>query len=268
MNKVMVGYDGWSMERLPFGDATIPLLADGIKWLAITPDQHWFWNLGAFTDVLSEGQSFSSYNSQFVARVGWVPLPNDSAGKLLHIGMNFRAGDVNNDTLRLRSKPEAFPAPYFIDTGPFPAGSAMEFGPEIYFRPGRVLIGGEYYWQRVHSPQNGDPWFHGGEAVITWNTTGETRSYNTVGNYFRGVSPTKTVIQGGPGGWETVLKVSYSNLTNGPLQGGILWRVTPMLNWYMTDNVRLEFAYGYGVLNRFGVIGRTQFYQSRFQFEL
>jgi len=268
LNKVMVGYDGWSMERLPFGDATIPLLADGIKWLALTPDRHWFWNLGAFTDVLSEGQTFSSYNSQFVARVGWVPLPNDSTGTLLHMAMNFRAGDVNNDTIRLRSKPEAFPAPYFIDTGPFPAGSAMEFGPEIYYRPGRVLIGGEYYWQKVRSPQTGNPWFHGGEAVVTWNTTGETRTYNTVGNYFRGVSPIKTVIQGGSGGWETVLKVSYSNLTNGPLQGGILWRVTPMLNWYMTDNVRVEFAYGYGVLRRFGIIGRTQFYQSRFQFEL
>ena len=26
-----------------------------------------------------------------------------------------------------------------------------------------------------------------------------------------------------------------------------------MINWYMSDNVRLEFTYGYGVLNRFGL---------------
>jgi len=116
LNKVMVGYDGWSMERLPFGDATIPLLADGIKWLGLTPDRHWFWNLGLFTDWLSEGQSFSSYNNQFVVRAGWVPLVSDSVGTLLHMGMNFRVGDVNNDSLLLRSKPEAFPAPYFINT--------------------------------------------------------------------------------------------------------------------------------------------------------
>jgi phosphate-selective porin OprO/OprP len=105
-------------------------------------------------------------------------------------------------------------------------------------------------------------------VVATWNTTGEVRTYNTVGNYFRGITPLKTVIQGGSGGFETVLKVSYSNLTNGAIQGGTLWRVTPMLNWYMSDNLRLEFAYGYGVLKRFGLLGRTQFYQARMQLEM
>jgi phosphate-selective porin OprO/OprP len=268
LNKVMVGYDGWSMERMPYGDATIPLLADGIKWLGITPDRHWFWNLGLFTDVLSEGQTFSSYNHQFVLRAGWDPIINDSSGTLLHLGMNFRTGAVNNDTFQLRSKPEAFPAPYFIDTGKFPAEHASAFGPEVYFRPGRVLVGGEYYWQKVQSSQTGNPWFHGGEMVVTWLTTGETRSFNTVGNYFRSVSPDKTVIQGGPGAWETVLKVSYANLTNSTLQGGKLWRMTPMLNWHMTDNLRLEFAYGTAWLNRFGLKSVTQFVQSRMQFEL
>ncbi len=35
LNKVMVGYDGWTMERSTMSDATIPLLADGIQmaWL-------------------------------------------------------------------------------------------------------------------------------------------------------------------------------------------------------------------------------------------
>ena len=268
LNKVMVGYDGWSMERLPFTDATVPLLADGIKWLGYVPTSHLFWNLGAFMDAFSEGQSFSSYNYQFVVRAGWVPLAGDTAGTLLHIGMNFRIGDVNNDTLQLRSKPEAFPAPYFIDTKKFPAASALAFGPELYYRPGRVLMGGEYYWQRVSSPETGNPWFHGGEAVVAWATTGEIRSYNLAGSYFRELSPDSTVIQGGPGAWAPMIKFSYSNLTNGPLQGGIFWRVTPMINWYLTDNLRLEFAYGYGVLNQSGTKGATQFFQSRIQMRL
>ena len=268
LNKVMVGYDGWSMERLPFNDATIPLLADGIKWLAITPDRHWFWNLGMFTDVLSEGQSFSSYNHQFVARIGWDPLVSDTAGTLLHIAFNYRTGDINNDTLQLRSRPEAFPAPYFIDTGKFPADRGHTLGPEIYYRPGRYLFGLEYYWEGVTAPARGNPSFHGGEAVFAWLTTGETRSFNTVGNYFRSVSPRKTVIEGGPGALEAVLKFSYSDLTNSTLQGGVFWRVTPMINWHLTDNLRLEFAYGFGRLNRFGTRGGTQFFQSRMQFEL
>ena len=65
-----------------------------------------------------------------------------------------------------------------------------------------------------------------------------------------------------------MIKFSYSNLTNGPVQGGTFWRVTPMLNWYLTDNLRLEFAYGYGVLNELGAKGATQFFQSRIQMRL
>ena len=268
LNKVMVGYDGWSMERLPFTDATVPLLADGIKWLGYVPSTHLFWNLGAFMDAFSEGQSFSSYNYQFVARGGWDPYPDDTAGVLLHLGLNFRIGDADKDSLRLRSKPEAFPAPYFIDTGRFPASSALAFGPEVYLRNGRVLLGGEYYWQKVRSPENGNPWFYGGEVVVSWQTTGEARPFNLAGNYFTEVSPDSTVIQRGPGGWAPLLKFSYSNLTNGPIQGGIFWRLTPMINWYLTDNVRLEFAYGYGVLKRFELRGATMFFQSRIQLRL
>ena len=52
----------------------------------------------------------------------------------------------------------------------------------------------------------GTQWFNGGEVVVSWNTAGEVRSYNTVGNYFRGISPNKTVIEGGTGGWEFVLE--------------------------------------------------------------
>jgi phosphate-selective porin OprO/OprP len=268
LNKVMTGYDGWTMERLPFTDATIPLLADGIKWLGYAPSSHLFWNLGVFTDWLSEGQTFSSYNHQLVVRAGWAPMDSESTGTLLHIGLNFRAGDVNADSLLLRSKPEAFPAPYFVNTGKFPAGSAWTAGPELYYRPGSLLLGTEYYWQKVRSPQTGNPWFYGGNFVVTWLPTGEVRSYNRAGSYFRGIVPTKSVIAGGPGAWETVLNVSYTNLTNSIVQGGVFWRVTPMINWYLTDNLRLEFAYGYGSLDRFALLGRTMFFQSRFQFEL
>ena len=268
LNKVMVGYDGWSMERLPFTDATVPLLADGIKWLGYNPNNHLFWNLGAFMDALSEGQTFSTYNYQFVVRAGWDPFGGDTAGKLLHLGMNFRTGSPDKDSLRLRSKPEAFPAPYFIDTGKFPASWANAFGPELYYRLGRVLMGGEYYWQKVRSPQTGNPWFHGGEVVVSWATTGEARPFNLAGNYFTELVPDSTVIQGSSGAWAPLVKVSYSNLTNGPLQGGILWRITPMINWYLTDNVRWEFAYGYAILTRFETRGATMFFQSRIQLRL
>ena len=64
-----------------------------------------------------------------------------------------------------------------------------------------------------------------------------------------------------------MLRFSYSDLNDGPVQGGTLWRVTPMVNWYFTDVTRLELAYGYGTLDRFETSGVTQFFQARLQIE-
>ena len=50
--------------------------------------------------------------------------------------------------------------------------------------------------------------------------------------------------------------------------GGTFWRFTPMVNWYLSDHLRLETAYGYGSLDRFGVVGKTQFFQTRLQLQI
>lgn len=268
LNKVMTGYDGWTMERMTFTDAVVPLLADGFKWLASFKDNHFFWNLGAFTDVLSEGQSFSSYDHQYVARFGWVPFVGDTTPTLLHIGINLRRGAVDQRQLQLKSKPESFAAPNYIDTGKFPAKSAQTEGYEIYYRPGKLLLGSEYYWQQVNSVETHNPSFHGGDVFVSWLVTGEKRAYNTVGHYFKAISPDRPVIQGGPGAWEVVLRYSYSDLNSDSIQGGIFWRITPMVNWHMTDNLRLEAAYGYGKLHRFGTEAVHHFMQARIQFQM
>ena len=45
LNKVMIGYGGWTMERAPISDATLPILADGIKWLGYVPKARVLWYL-------------------------------------------------------------------------------------------------------------------------------------------------------------------------------------------------------------------------------
>ena len=266
LSMVMVGYAGWTMERSPAVVSTVPLLADGIKWMGHLPKRHLLFNLGWYTDVLSEGQSFSSYDHQFVARVGWLPILEDK-GTLLHVALAGRYGLVNDRTLRLRSRPELNVAPYFVDTEPFAAHDTRLAQGEVYYRPGSWLFGTEYFVQKVNAIDAPDLLFHGGDAVASWLITGETRRYNTAGGYFLAVSPKRTVLQGGPGAWEAVLKLTYLDLDDGPIHGGRFWRLTPMVNWYLTDHLRLELAYGVGQLDRFGVVGTTQFFQSRLQFQ-
>jgi phosphate-selective porin OprO/OprP len=266
LSMVMVGYAGFTMERSPTVVAMIPLLADGIKWMGHLPKQHLLFNVGWYTDVLSEGQSFSSYDNQFVARVGWLPVLEED-GTLLHVAIAGRYGTVNDETLRLRSRPEVNVAPYFVDTEAFAAHDTRLMQGEVYYRPDSWLFGAEYFVQRVDARDVPDPLFHGGDAVASFLITGEKRRYNTAGGYFLAVSPRRPVTQGGPGALEAVLKLTYTDLDDAAIHGGRFWRLTPMLNWYLTDHLRLEAAYGVGQLDRLGTTGTTQFFQSRLQFQ-
>jgi phosphate-selective porin OprO/OprP len=267
LNKVMVGYAGWTMERTEINDAAIPILADGIKWLGYLPDRHILWNLGAYGDWLSEGQSFSTYTNQYVGRLAWVPEENEQT--VLHLGVSLRYGKVKDRQLQLRSRPEAFPAPFFVDTGKFAADNTTIAGLEAYYRPRSFLAGGEYFFQEVNARQEGDAFFHGGNVVMSWLPTGETRVYNTRGGFFNQISPLRPVMQGGPGAWELVANFSYVDLDSRRPRGGTFWRFTPMINWHLSDNVRFELAYGYGSLDRFGITGGvTHFFQSRLQLQL
>jgi phosphate-selective porin OprO/OprP len=130
------------------------------------------------------------------------------------------------------------------------------------------LFGGEYDWLHADTPDGQHPTFHGGNAVVTYLLTGETRAYNLQQAFFYAVSPRRSVYSRGPGAVEAVLNFSYADYDSGNIQGGKLARLTPMINWFLSDNLRLEFVYGYSVLAREGLKGRTQFFQLRLQMVL
>ena len=101
----------------------------------------------------------------------------------------------------------------------------------------------------------------------SWLATGETRRYNIRGGYFDQISPRRPVFEGGPGAWEFVLRYSYTDLDNAAIRGGKFWRITPMVNWHLNDQARLEVSYGIGGLDRFGGHSRTEFFQARLQLQ-
>ena len=103
--------------------------------------------------------------------------------------------------------------------------------------------------------------------MVSWIVTGETRPYAAPHGTFRAVSPARPVFKGGPGAFEAVLRVSYSDLDSDSLSGGKFWRVTPMVNWHLSDQARLEVSYGIGGLDRFGGHSRTEFFQARLQLQ-
>lgn len=142
MVKVMNGYSPWTAERQMALDV-IPILADGIKYFGSFEKSRVFWNIGYFNDVLSKGQSFSTYKWQFDARIGWLPYFNPKTNKVLHIGGNYRYGEVLDGKMTLKSRPESNPAPQIINTGSFLADNSTHIGGEAYYSTGRLLLGSE-----------------------------------------------------------------------------------------------------------------------------
>jgi len=267
LNKVMVGYAGWTPERQMALDV-IPILADGIKWLGYLPKQRILWNFGVYTDWLSESQSFSTYKWQTAARIGWLPVYSPEDNTVLHVGINYRYGEPVNGKMRLRSRPEANPAPRFIDTGDFSTNYSNHFGTEIYYNKGPWMFGSEIYTHRFNSAEADDPVFVGGDVVASYMITGESRPYHTATGIIGFVPVTNPVFKGGPGAWEVLVRASTLDLDGGTLKGGKFWRITPMVNWYLSKNVRLELVYGYGVLDRYQLKGVTHFFQTRLQLTL
>lgn len=269
-NKLMVGYFGWTHERAAANDALLPILADGVKWTGSAFGKKLVYNLGWFTNSLARArQTYVKNDSQAAARAVWLPNAGQENGKVLHLAVEARHGSSLDGSFQFRSKPESFPAQsYAVDTGKFEASSSNTVGFEAYYRPGPLMFGSEYFLNPVSSQPSGDPFFHGGEVLAAYLITGEVHPYNEDGAFFEDVRPNRSLFKGGPGAWELVLRLSYADLDSALIAGGRFARITPMINWYASENLRLEFVYGYGVLDRFNVIGRTQFFQTRFQLTL
>ncbi|MFL5320548.1 MAG: porin [Myxococcaceae bacterium] len=268
LNKITVGYAVWTMERMPISEASIPVMSDGIKWLGGLPNKRANWNFGYFHNVLKKNPGTGFYDDAFAARFAWLPMLPDHEGALLHLAIGYHFGIFSDGQTKLKSRPESSTAPYFLDTGVFPAKQNHLIVLEAYFRKRSWLYGAEYFFDQIKSPEMKDPFFHGGEAFVSWLITGEERGYKDLGGKLDFVFPERSAFDGGPGAWEAVLHASWSDFDSGPVQGGKFFRLTPQINWYIDDMVSIRLNYGLGLLDRFGATAVTHFFQARLQLQL
>lgn len=265
--KVMVGYYIVGMERSQTLDAFVPILGDGIKYMGYWPKKRVFLNLGYFFDGLTtqaEKEKFAIYDHQTVTRLGWQPILSDAEKKVLHVAVMSRFATPDEGKIKFKSKPGSWLAPNFLDTGTLTGGKATTWGLEANYRCGPWLFASEYDWQNLEVAGGGKPMFHGGEISANWLVTGETRPYNAAGGFYNQVTPNKSVFEGGRGALELNLGYTFNDFTDGAIDGGKFWRVTPLVKWYLSEYFAFVGAYGFGELERFGVTGKTQFFQGRF----
>lgn len=267
MIKVMNGHSPWSYERQMALDV-IPIMADGIKYMGYFPKSKIFLNLGYFNDLTSKGQGFSTFSQQAVARFGWVPVQNTKTNETFHIGMSIRWGTPLDGKITLKSRPESNPTPQLINTGVFNADHSWHYAGELYYSGGSWTLGTEIVTHRFYSADSGNHVFNGGNVWAVYSFTGGRRPYVTSGGIFGFIPVKKSVFKGGIGEIEGCVFASVLDLNSGTVTGGKFWRITPMVNWYLSKNLRWEFVYGIGQLGRYGMNGTVQFYESRIQVTL
>ena len=240
----------------------------GVRFSGTLAGERMTWSAGWFNNWLEDGFSFSQSGQIGAGRVTGLLL--DTGGRLLHIGVDGVYREASGGSFRLKSIPEVYEAPDFVDTGSFPAGHATSVGGEIAYAEGPVTISSEYASNWIASPQTGDPRFDGWYVTASWLLTGESRPYDRVTGFFGAISPTTpfSFKRGGIGAWEIAARYSHIDLTSGTLDGGEFERWSGALSWRPTVQWRVEFNYGYGRLEKAGLVGVTNFYQLRLQFQL
>ena len=98
--------------------------------------------------------------------------------------------------------------------------------------------------------------FNGGYVQLSYFLTGETRQYDKafgrLGSNYIANRPFSNFwlkrdenggVAWGSGAWEVAARYSYLNLNDGTIQGGVLGCTSVGLNWYLCNNVKVQFEY-------------------------
>ena len=195
-----------------------------------------------------------------------MPFYDPERQRLIHVAANLRYGRPVDGKITLKSRPESNNTPQILNTGAFNTNWSTHTGAEVYFSNKRFMVGSEIVIHKFHSSESDEHTFYGGDIVLSYFFTRTSRPYNTTGSIYGFIPVKKSVFKGGLGELEGVLRYSTFDLNDKSIKGGQFWKITSIVNWYMSKVVRLEFIYGYGVLDRLEKQGAVNFFESRIQF--
>jgi len=241
-------------ERSAIADALMPARNHGVVLSGNAASDNVSWAVGAFNNWIDSGESFSDTSNQFVGRVTWAPVVLQSESNLFHVGFGLRRSDTKQP-VRARSEPEFDNAPLYVDTGSFAADDQVTYNMEAYWRNGPYMLGFEYIGTDVDSLQSGDPFVSGYHLTGSWAVTGEMRAYRKRSGTFDPLPVAKPVNQGGWGAVELALRYSYTDLTDGAVEGGKMDIYSLGMNWWFNRSTHLGVNYRHVTLDRFGTQG-------------
>jgi phosphate-selective porin OprO and OprP len=231
----------------------------GVSARSWTESERLTWQYGGYGPAINVfGISLSKF--AYGGRVTALPWYEDGGRQLVHLGLGFWGGELEQNELRVRARPllhngPGFAVPVLADTGQVPGSRQYTVGPEFALVLGPVTVQAEWTGQFLTDavdPNNvgqGTVFYHGGYVQVLYFLTGEHQDYVRREGVFGRVVPRHNfhLKKGDPcrgcGAWQVGLRFSYLDLNDKAIRGGQVYDWTLGLNWFLNPNMKVQLNY-------------------------
>jgi phosphate-selective porin OprO/OprP len=260
----------------------------GIQSWAFSEDLAWNWQYGVFNqrNIQDEGQYISDHwQAQLAGRLAntlWYDECSGGRG-YAHWAVAGTWADTDPNQLtenyaengiseaRFRTRPEARTVERWLDTGVIPGAENYSLlALENVVNLGPLHIVGEYQHVWLERELDSELSFHGVYVQAAYFLTGEHMPWDRetgqlerpvpFENFFL-VDTCRDNVRGGCGAWQVAARLSYGDLSDDNIHGGIGESVTFGLNWLWNPWARMQVNYIYGNIhdNALNAVGGIDF---------
>ena len=234
------------MERSIHSDFS-PTRNNGILLFNDFLDKRLSAQAGLFRNAGNNGNDVMANDGYtFTGRITGLPINDQDAKQLLHVGLGYSYRKPDSGEYRVRSRPEAhLSGVRYINTGTLEDIDNVNLtNVEAAFVSGPFSIQTEYLMAKVNTGNITavDSYnFNSYYGQVSYFLTGESKKYKSSYSGFNRVKPTNNFGENGSGAWEVALRFSNSDLNNEDILGGEQSDVTVGLNWYLNPATRIMF---------------------------
>lgn len=219
------------------------------------------WAGGAFNDWIENGEKLNSNATNWVGRITGLVTVSENNLNYFHLGLGGRLAGSDNGMMRFSGRPSSNVADKYVDTKSFAADNASEMSLEAVYSIAPFMVQAEYIATWVNAPESGNPRFWGTYISASWVITGESRPYIHSLGYAGGIVPSHRY-----GAFEVVGRFGYVDLTDGPIDGGMMSHWYFGTNWWAAKQWKVGLSYGNCTLDRDALVGNTKMLQARLLF--
>lgn len=257
------------MERSAATEAFAPFRNSGVALGNGILDERATWTVGVFKDGSDDqGAATEDGGYALTARITGLPLRNDDAGTLLHVGAGFSLRDPNGEAVQFRARPGTGTGLRLVDTGSIAADEYTVLDFELAFLWRSLTAQAELYLVDVDGPSGGaSPSFSGWYVQVSWWLTGEARPYKASTACLGAPRPKRNFHdgQGGAGAWEIAVRFDAIDLTDEGVDGGEQDDITAGVNWHWNPNMRVMLDVVFSDVTGGPNDGELTVFQMRFQ---